>query len=404
MSSQIFFKLKNTTRLKPLARFMSEASKSFRYPVKITKTQKKHNTEKAQQIEKSLTETDSNSNLTSFPEKFTERNLKSKTQKITPCNSDFEVTFQANLVENIIKSYKRLATEQTAFVMGDVTRSELYYNKQFLNKEQWQPVLVRPAKRQGKSTPKSTPESNKIKVLVLCNGIGMSEPVIYHQTQNKVEQVQNFRKTVHSHISDFDECITKFLPKMDENSSIINLSSFASFDGWAGEAAFAAGCAATQKMTLEYSRLLAPKKIRINSIAYNVIRSEHMCFRESQKFMHKEHHKLSNYSFLNLNYEYLRQEDGVSCGFNGWSGLAHAPDMHKNTKSGKMASLNNLDRSANKIDYNDYKVLMANKKELIEFDEDKDANNLARLIKFISDSQYLNGSVVTQGGLDCMTL
>jgi len=106
--------------------------------------------------------------------------------------------------------------------------------------------MVRPAKRKG-TTSESTPESNKIKVLVLCNGIGMSEPVIYHQTQNKEEQVQSFRKTVHSHISDFDECIIKFIPKMDENSSIINLSSFASFDGWAGEAAFAAGCAATQK-------------------------------------------------------------------------------------------------------------------------------------------------------------
>ena len=191
---------------------------------------------------------------------------------------------------------------------------------------------------------------------------------------------------------------------MAENSSIINLSSFASFDGWAGEAAFAAGCAATQKMTLEYSRLLVPKKIRINSIAYNVIRNENMCFRESQKFMHQEHHKLSEYSFLNLNYEYLRQEDGVSYGFNGWSGLAHAPDLHKNLQSGKIASLNTLDRSASKIGYNDYKVLMANRKELIEFEDDKDAKHLALLIKFMVDSQYLNGSVVTQGGIDCMTL
>lgn len=390
MSSQIFFKLKNTTRLKHLAR-STHSKKNFSF-----KTQK----ESQKTTAKIQTVTDSNPKLTPFPEKFTETNLKSKKQKITPRNSDFEVTFQANLVENIIKSYKRLATEPTAFVMGDVTRSELYHDKKFLNKEQWQPVLVRPAKRQGEPNSKS----NKIKVLVLCNGIGMSEPVIYHQTQNKAEQVQNFRKTVHSHISDFDECITKFIPKMAENSSIINLSSFASFDGWAGEAAFAAGCAATQKMTLEYSRLLVPKKIRINSIAYNVIRNENMCFRESQKFMHKEHHKLSEYSFLNLNYEYLRQEDGVSYGFNGWSGLAHAPDLHKNLQSGKIASLNTLDRSASKIGYNDYRVLMANRKELIEFEDDKDAKHLALLIKFMVDSQYLNGSVVTQGGIDCMTL
>jgi len=125
-----------------------------------------------------------------------------------------------------------------------------------------------------------------------------------------------------------------------------------------------------------------------------------MCFRESQKFMHKEHHKLSNYSFLNLNYDYLRQEDGVSYGFNGWSGLEHAPDMHKNIKSSKIARLNTLNQGGTKIDYTDYKVLMANRKELIEFDEDKDAKNLAGLIKFMADCRYLNGSVVTQGGLD----
>merc|ERR1711997_1366490 len=142
---------------------------------------------------------------------------------------------------------------------------------------------------------------------------------------------------------------------MDEKGGvIINLSAFASFDGWAGEAAFAAGCAATQKMTLEYSRILEKRQIRVNSIAYNNIRNKDHCFRESHKFMHKEQERLEKYDFLNLNYNFLEQRDGNSYGNHGWNSvLKNPPGILYNRNSEKIAHIG----GNNKIFYNSYKIL-----------------------------------------------
>ena len=84
--------------------------------------------------------------------------------------------------------------------------------------------------------------------------------------------------------------------------------------------------------------------------------------------------------------------------------MKNSPEVHYNRESERISHLGGATDNNNKITYNTYKNLSPAKRQLIQFDNDRDSRNLANLIKMVANNQYMNGETITQGAIDVMTL
>jgi len=101
---------------------------------------------------------------------------------------------------------------------------------------------------------------------------------------------------------------------MAENSCIINVSSFASFDGWAGEAAFAAGCGGVNALTRPLALELAEQQIRVNTISLNWLNQPNFILRELHHFIQREQNRTHppNQNEQNVNFDYTKDLEGFN--------------------------------------------------------------------------------------------